>query len=325
MANKYNNLSELFTATANAIRSKTGSTDPIVADDFPEAIEAISSGGGSTEEWFNDGNTHLWITLPEGRTSPMLGVGVKGTVTVDWGDGTEPDVLTGTSEWTTLYTSNHNYKRAGEYVITLSGNCSIGLSGSSNGAYILAASASVNDKVNYTYRNAVRKIEVGNNMTGLSTRAFHGLSSLSNVYTHNGITYLPDYAFAQCRSLTSIVLSDHITRLNASVFSGCGALTSVVLPANISTIPISSFYDCYSLASVAIPDKVTSINSTAFLNCYSLSYVDFSNHTDVPTLGDTSAFTNIPSDCAIRVPAALYDEWIAATNWSTYADYIVGV
>lgn len=44
----YNSLSELFTATANAIRSKTGSTDPIVANDFPTAIEGISGGGTAT-------------------------------------------------------------------------------------------------------------------------------------------------------------------------------------------------------------------------------------------------------------------------------------
>lgn len=47
----YNSLSELFKATADAIRSKTGGTEPIVANDFPAAIEGISgggSGGGAT-------------------------------------------------------------------------------------------------------------------------------------------------------------------------------------------------------------------------------------------------------------------------------------
>lgn len=34
-------LAALFTDIANAIREKTGSTDPIVADDFPAAIAAI--------------------------------------------------------------------------------------------------------------------------------------------------------------------------------------------------------------------------------------------------------------------------------------------
>ena len=60
----------------------------------------------------DDGTTRLYITLQEGRTSPMLGVGVNGTVTVDWGDGTEPDVLTGTSVSTTKWTPNHAYAAA---------------------------------------------------------------------------------------------------------------------------------------------------------------------------------------------------------------------
>ena len=40
---KYTNLKELFTAIADAIRGKTGGATPIVADDFPEAIEEIES------------------------------------------------------------------------------------------------------------------------------------------------------------------------------------------------------------------------------------------------------------------------------------------
>ena len=56
----------------------------------------------------------------------------------------------------------------------------------------------------------------------------------------------------------------------------------------------------------------------------SMKYYDFTSHTSVPSLG-INAFSNIPSDCEIRVPAALYDEWVAATNWSTYASNIVAV
>lgn len=37
-------LTDLFTNIANAIRAKTGSTEPIIAEDFPSAIEAIEVG-----------------------------------------------------------------------------------------------------------------------------------------------------------------------------------------------------------------------------------------------------------------------------------------
>lgn len=43
----HNTLGELFTATADAIRAKTGSTDLIVADEFPAKIAEIPTGGSS--------------------------------------------------------------------------------------------------------------------------------------------------------------------------------------------------------------------------------------------------------------------------------------
>jgi surface protein len=46
----YNSLAELFTAIANSIRGKTGGTEKIVANDFPAAIDGISSGGG--DDWY---------------------------------------------------------------------------------------------------------------------------------------------------------------------------------------------------------------------------------------------------------------------------------
>ena len=43
MANTYTTLGGLFTAIANAIRAKKGTTDTIVADNFPSEIESIAS------------------------------------------------------------------------------------------------------------------------------------------------------------------------------------------------------------------------------------------------------------------------------------------
>lgn len=43
---KHENLKALFTAIATSIRNKTGGTDAIIADDFPEAIDGIQTGGG---------------------------------------------------------------------------------------------------------------------------------------------------------------------------------------------------------------------------------------------------------------------------------------
>ena len=102
-------------------------------------------------------------------------------------------------------------------------------------------------------------------------------------------------------------------------------LTTFVFPERVTKIGSYAFYGCRSLASITIPNGVTSIGDSAFYGCVGMRYYDFTNHTSVPTLASTYSFYSMPSDCEIRVPAALYDEWISATNWSTYADKIVAV
>jgi hypothetical protein len=368
----YNSLSELFKATADAIRSKTGSTDSIVANDFPLAIAAIPTGSGGDpaipdEDWIGDGNTHIWITLHEGRTSPMLGVCPKGTVTVDWGDGTTPDTLTGTSTFVVQWTPTHNYAASGDYVITLTVNGEMGvsgLSGTNQNSYILRHSSSATG-INIAYQSAVNKIELGTGVKNIDSSAFAGCYSLTSINIPDGVTSIsstafyncraltsinipdsvmdvgpyaftncssltsiniPDsvtdvgtYAFAACYSLTSINIPDSVTNVGTYAFNNCYSLVSINISNGVTSIASGAFQNCYSLVSINIPDSLMSIGDSAFNNCYGVRFYDFSNYTVVPTLSSTNAFTNIPADCEIRVPAALYDEWIAAEIWATYA------
>ena len=412
----------------------------------------------------DDGNTRLYIHLEEGYTSPMLGMGVKGTVTIDWGDGSEPDTLTGGSINTIIYTSNHEYEAAGDYIITLIVNGRVNFSGDSNsGSYILEHSSSM-DTQNMKYRSFLQKVEIGgnniiinscafnkcynlssitipDNVTSISGQAFNYCYNLTfitipnsiasiNAYAFqhcynltsisipNSVTKIYAYAFQHCYNLTSITIPDSVTSIASDVFGQCYNLSSITIPNsvksigawvfercynltsitipdsvtsigkyifygcyNLSSITIpnsiasidttSAFAYCYNLSSITIPNSITSIGSQAFTQCYNLSsitipnsitsigsqafgncnnltsitipnsvtsiegqafqycynmcFYDFTSHTTVPTLSATNVFNGIPSGCEIRVPAALYDEWIAATNWSTYAKYIVGV
>ena len=344
----------------------------------------------------DDGKTRIYIRLEEGRTSPMLGVCPNGTVTVDWGDGTTPDTLTGTSTTTVKWTPNHAYATPGEYVIKLTVDGTMGFYGDSNvkiGSAILRYSSDSDDR-NRTYRNSVKRAEIGtgvtsigsyafnycysiasitipnsvtniegyafnycysiasitipNSVTNIEGYAFNYCYSLASITIPNSVTNIGGYAFNYCYSLASITIPDGITNIGASAFAACYSLASITIPDGITSIEISAFYTCYSLAAIAIPDGITSIGANAFRSCHSLAsitipdgitsiganafrscygiaFYDFTSHTSVPTLSSTSAFTDIAADCQIRVPAALVDAWKAATNWSTYADHIVGV
>lgn len=292
----------------------------------------------------DDGTTRLYITLQEGRTSPMLGVGVNGTVTVDWGDGTEPDVLTGTNINTTKWTPNHAYAKAGDYVIrlTVDGEMAFtGTNGTNSYACILRYTSDV-DWRNRVYQSALRKVECGNGATTIKDNAFYFCRALTSVIIPEGTTSIGSYAFQGCSSLRFVTTPGYI---GSNAFRDCTALLLVAIPESVRYVADYAFYSCMALASVIIPDGVTSMNAntfssshslasvivpksvtsianTAFYQCVGVAYYDFTAHTAVPTLSSTNAFTGIPTDCEIRVPAALYDEWIAATNWSTYVDYI---
>lgn len=73
MPNRHTTLTSLFTDIAGAIRSKTGDSAKIKADDFDTAIEAIPTGGGggefTTEQFLGvdpiDSLTYDGTTLPE--------------------------------------------------------------------------------------------------------------------------------------------------------------------------------------------------------------------------------------------------------------------
>ena len=252
----------------------------------------------------DDGKTHIYIRLEEGRTSPMLGVCPNGTVTVDWGDGTTPDTLTGTSTSTVKWTPNHAYAAPGEYVIKLTVDGTMRLYGnySEAGKSAILRYSSGDDRRNYVYQSSVQKIEIGNGVTSTGNSAFSGCNSLASITIPDGVTSIGNYAFYNCNSLASITIPDGVTSIGDYTLA-----------------------NCTSLASITIPDGVTSIANRIFSGCYCVAFYDFTAYTTVPTLANTNAFTGIPADCQIRVPAALVDTWKAATNWATYADHIVGV
>ena len=203
----------------------------------------------------------------------------------------------------------------------------------------------------YTFQDCVSlsSITIPDTVTKIGEYAFQGCASLSSITIPASVTIIEDYAFQDCVSLSKITIPDnnHITSIGKYAFDGCYSLLDIINTNQMTAIQESTFQNCISLSDITIPNGIQSISQWAFLNCSSLSsvtfpnglvtigtaafslceevtYYDFTQLSSIPTLSN-QAFGNLPAGCEIRVPASLETQWKAATNWTVYADHIVGV
>ena len=100
--------------------------------------------------------------------------------------------------------------------------------------------------------------------------------------------------------IQKVIVDDGVTYIGSYAFAYCTALTSVSLPASV----------------IALGDYV----------CYSSNVIriDIPSTTAAATIG-TGAFDACPTALKIAVPSTLLGTYQTATNWSTYADKLVGV
>ena len=162
-------------------------------------------------------------------------------------------------------------------------------------------------------------------MTSIGNWAFYNCSQLQSITIPSSVTSIGSYAFYMCNQLQSITFLNQTINFtdSAGLFQICSSLKSIVLPNSITNFGQSIFNSCYSLASITVPNSVTSIGNWAFSACYGLATFDFRAHTSIPSLVNVNAFQNTPTTKEIIVPDDLYDDWIAASNWSSTTNNIV--
>ena len=186
---------------------------------------------------------------------------------------------------------------------------------------------SVIDIGNRTFYGCIglTSVTIGNSVTSIGVGAFYSCRGLTSITIPNSVTSIGGSAFGDCTSLTSVTIPNSVTSISDYAFSSCIGLTSVTIGNSVTSIGSGAFYSCRGLTSITIPNSVTSIGGSAFSSCTGLTEIDFSTHTTVPTLEAINAFNSTPANLVIKVPSTLLNEWKAATNWSTYADKIMGV
>lgn len=145
--------------------------------------------------------------------------------------------------------------------------------------------------------------------------------TITELVVPNGTDKIGNYTFSYCTSLKKITIPEGVTSIGANALNAT-SLSELILPLSCATLSTYSLYSIYNLKKIIFGD-VKSISSNAIgANQYCTLY-DFSRCTTIPTLSNVNAFSQIATNAQIIVPAALYDEWIVATNWSQLASYIV--
>lgn len=296
----------------------------------------------------DDGKTRAVIQLEEGRLSPTLGLGLNGTATVDWGDGSEPSVMSGSNLNTFVY-STHNYANSGEYVISIdiTGNAKIG--GAATYTRFLSKNVA-SAAENMVYANALKAIYLGDNIS-LGLYSFNSCYSLANItipttmtsfgsdgdgifwscraLTHviipNTFTFIGYNVFENCSMLKSIIMPNTLTSIGTGTCKSCYSLKDIIIPSSVTSIGNSAFYDNRTLSSITIPDSVTSIGANVFNNCCGLGTVKFTSTTP-PTISNSNTWSIVPTDCKILVPQGTLETYEAAQNYPnpntyTYEEY----
>lgn len=168
--------------------------------------------------------------------------------------------------------------------------------------------------------NALEHIEIPSTITSIGTSAFSTCRMLSSVTLSGQITTLPGSIFNACPVLIEVDLPNTVTSIGLSAFNGCSQLESVTLSSELDTIDTTAFQNCYVLQSITIPSKVTSIGANAFKNCYSLAYIKFESTTP-PVVGDSNAWSGVPTDCIIYVPSGTLSSYTTSTNYPSSSTY----
>ena len=159
-------------------------------------------------------------------------------------------------------------------------------------------------------------------MNATGTCLFSACYKMEGLKLREGTTTIAVNAFQANYAMKNLNFPSSVSTISNSSFNGSG-IRIVIFPSGIPSVGNSTCYNCYSARSITIPASVTSIGTYAFANCYAcLEYV--LEPTTPPTLASINAFTNINNAAKIKVPSASLAAYQAATNWSTYADYMEG-
>jgi hypothetical protein len=302
-----------------------------------------------TSDGTNVGRTyaHVRLTVETGKLV-LLAINKSDTSTlyIDWGDGNHNTyTFSGDDEPTHTYTNYGDYKIT-LYISSGTGFWYLGQGREYNETFELWEEHSFcGDATDYR-RNMLRKLYIGNDVR-LNEAGAYACKSLEVVTMPSDLTFdIENYGFYRCHSLKALIIPDGflsvpsnfcvdcyslqvvsfpdtLTDIGTTAFDECRSLSILILPSAVEDIGSGAFRDCSGIKTIKTYGDVDNIRTGAFQDCMITTYV-FSETTP-PTLGSTSAFSNILHITKIYVPNASLSTYKAATNWSNFEDQIYSI
>lgn len=179
----------------------------------------------------------------------------------------------------------------------------------------------------FAYQHLLQELDMSdpsNNITTIDANAF-AFSMCENVIIPETVTLIGNGAFSSA-NIGTMILPGSVTRVSAFAFQGVSGVNGVApvikLNEGLAVIDLSAFNGAEIAGEIEIPSTVTEIGEYCF--AYTGITTVICKPTTPPALG-SGAFSSDTAGFTIKVPAASVAAYKAATNWSSYADYIVGV
>ena len=177
------------------------------------------------------------------------------------------------------------------------------------------------------YQHLLQELDMSdpsNNITTIDANAFAS-SMCENVIIPETVTLIGNSAFYSA-NIGTMILPGNVTKVSDFAFANVIGVNDVApvikLNEGLAVIGYSAFNGARIAGEIEIPSTMTEIGA------YCFAYTDITTvickPTTPPALG-TNAFSSDTAGFTIKVPAASVAAYKAATNWSSYADYIVGV
>lgn len=301
-------LQEFLQQIAEAIRCKCGKTEVICAKDFASLIETIEP---IYDEIELTGNNTYNVS-----DYKLAIVNVPGTEEYQqFINGTLKEVVIpdGTTKLRNGLMYNYPNTDSSHYVsikIPASVTSIEQYSLSFNGPKYVYFGGSLLEWLNITKANGF----IGNADLYINNTLVEQVTIPSDIGTK-----IPDFSLYGIKSIKSLVVSEGIEELGNATFYGLSNLEEVTLPSTLKIIGNTVFNTCSKLKQITIPANVESIGYQTFYNISS-NFICYIEATTPPTIASNTFLKSYMK--AFYVPVGTRDDYIIATNWSNFADYI---